>query len=129
MKSKRPLSLLICMLLGMTSFGFCEEADIDTTNSSTVQFRDDWFGEDKVHHAVLSFMLTWWGTMTHDLMHAHGKNQHIRAGAGFAFTLGFAKEVRDSREPNNRFSWKDIIVDLFGIGLAVFLINKVQYAD
>ena len=130
MKSKSLFILfLILMISGTTVFGFWQKAEVDTSISSSDHFQDDWFGEDKVHHAVMSFMLTWWGTMTHDLMHDHGSNQDIRAGVGFSITLGLAKEIRDSRMPKNRFSWKDIVADLLGIGMAVLLLNRVKYAN
>lgn len=130
MKSKSLFILpLILMMYGAPVFGFCQKAEVDTSISSSAHFQDDWFGEDKVHHTVMSFMLTWLGTLTHDLMHDHGWNQDIRAGAGFSITLGLAKEFRDRRMPKNRFSWKDIVADLLGIAMAVLLLKRGQYGD
>ena len=117
------------MMSGTTVFGFWQKAEVDTSISSSNRFQDDWFGEDKAHHAVMSFMLTWGGTMIHDLMHDHGSNQDIRAGAGFSITLGLAKEIRDSRMSNNRFSWKDIAADLLGIAMAVLFLNRMKYGN
>jgi len=129
MKSKRLILLLLFMMFCMRGFGFCQKAEADTTALSSARFQDAWFGEDKAHHFMMSFMLTWWGTINHDLMHNHGSNQAIRAGAGFSFALGLAKEIRDSRMPKNRFSLKDLAADLLGIGLAVLLMNRVLYVD
>jgi len=129
MKSRLFILVLFILILGATIPVFCQTAEADTAIVSSAGFQDKWFGEDKAHHFVMSFMLAWWGTMNHDLMHKHGSNQAIRAGAGFSFALGIAKEIRDCRMPNNRFSFKDLIADLLGIGLAVLLMNRMLYVD
>lgn len=37
-------------------------------------------------------------------------------GSGAALIVGVAKEVYDSKQPKNYFSWGDIIADVAGIG-------------
>lgn len=120
--------LLVFLLLSTPAFGLCQHAESDTSDISFSGFKDNWFGEDKAQHTVVSFILVWWGTMIHESAHQHGLNQDIRAGIGFSFTLGLAKEIHDSRKDGNRFSLKDLAADILGIGMAVLVINRLRHA-
>lgn len=44
--------------------------------------------------------------------------------AGFTLSLGILKEVRDGHQPNNHFSWKDLLADASGIIVGVILVNQ-----
>ena len=46
------------------------------------------------------------------------------AAVGISFGIGFLKEMRDHRQPGNRFSWKDLVADIGGIALGVVLLNQ-----
>jgi len=129
MKNGRFIFFLLFFILVMSRSGFGQNLLEDSTAVASYHFQDNWLGEDKAHHFILSFMLTFWGTMQHDLLHHHGSDQAIRAGTGFSFALGLAKEVRDSRIPNNQFSLKDLTADLLGIGLAIWLMNRILYIE
>lgn len=84
---------------------------------------DPWLGRDKVLHAAGSFLLTLSAqyVLTSKLDTDEGAAVPIAAGA--AFSLGFAKEVADSRRPYRPlFSTRDLVADAVGVALAVGLI-------
>jgi uncharacterized protein YfiM (DUF2279 family) len=43
--------------------------------------------------------------------------------AGAVFTFGLGKEIYDSHKPNNRFSWKDLTANVFGIVVGIILVS------
>jgi uncharacterized protein YfiM (DUF2279 family) len=45
-------------------------------------------------------------------------------GSGITVGLGISKEILDSTEPNNHFSWKDLIADITGLAVGLIIINQ-----
>jgi len=41
-------------------------------------------------------------------------------------TLGFSKEIADTREKGGFFSWKDVLFDVAGTAVALVFINQVK---
>jgi uncharacterized protein YfiM (DUF2279 family) len=85
--------------------------------------KDLWFGEDKAKHLLISFFLT--GAAAYYCRH-HQKwsdEKSIAFGTGFSFSIGLAKEIKDLRSDDHLFSWKDLAVDLIGIGLGGVLLS------
>ncbi len=89
-------------------------------------WRDPWLGRDKVSHLALSFSLVGWG---YHLVRFEWKQEPAPARAwstGVVLSAGLAKELSDSRRPDSRFSYRDLIYDAAGVllGVVVFTINK-----
>jgi uncharacterized protein YfiM (DUF2279 family) len=87
---------------------------------------DDWLGTDKLQHAVFSAHLT---LLSYKALRQsyHNTPGSSRAGAIFVvFSLGASKEVADSRKPNDRFSYKDLIADAVGIGVGLILGHNLK---
>lgn len=85
--------------------------------------RDPWLGFDKVQHVTFSFL----GTLSNqyvlvnklDVAESHALPVSIAVTA----TLGLGKEVYDKkRGPRRHFSYRDLLADAVGIGLATVLI-------
>ncbi len=78
---------------------------------------DKWLALDKFYHLAVSFSLV--GSTYHLLANRLGvKESYSTTGTiTGVFGLGIAKEVYDSSRPDDRFSYRDLIFDLLGIGL------------
>ena len=93
----------------------------DKESEYTVQ--DNWFSPDKGYHAMGSMIST---TLIGQISlkgfdNSTQKSQII--GAGTTFTLGLAKELFDSRQPDNIFSWKDLTANGVGIIIGIILLG------
>ena len=81
--------------------------------------REHWFSQDKVLHLSLSTALV--GTLYH--LHQHKCGESRRSSQVFAtqvtLYLCIGKEMKD-----RHFSYKDLMVDLVGIGLGLLLFVK-----
>ncbi len=82
---------------------------------------DSWFGTDKLRHFMLSAVTT--GIVKHNLKtQTEFKDKNVMATAvSFTFSLGVAKEIRDFKSAKGCASIKDIIADVFGIGVGLLL--------
>jgi len=102
--------------------GFSFSADsLDKTSVQKLQ-NDLWFNEDKARHLAASFIASGVGTLTLKHIYNFKKSKSVVIGVTFSFSLGLVKEVYDSRQENNHFSFKDLTADLVGsaIGYIVF---------
>ena len=43
---------------------------------------------------------------------------------GIVFSLGVTKEIRDSFQPDNRFSYRDLLFDLAGVGCGLLVASR-----
>ena len=87
---------------------------------------DTWLGKDKAQHFITSFLLVSFGSVWHSVHHDNGPGQDVRFGMGLTLGLGIAKEFMDLSVPNGRFSWKDIVADLAGMGLGGLLLLLIR---
>lgn len=82
---------------------------------------DKWFALDKVYHLVVSFSLV--GSSYHLLANRIGveKSYSTAGSIGGVFALGIFKEFFDASRPDDRFSYRDLIYDVIGIGIGYFV--------
>jgi uncharacterized protein YfiM (DUF2279 family) len=103
----------------------CPAEESSSISKSVPAVQDQWLARDKARHLLASFMLT--GAAMYHLHFREGwtPSESRIAGAGVTFGLGLAKEWRDlfKPEPYNRFSWKDMVADLAGIGLGILFLE------
>lgn len=87
-------------------------------DSSRIE-KDSWFGQDKAKHLLASMLLT--GSVAYVAYHQWEmpRAQSRIVGIGFAFSLGMIKECHDQRRVLGHFSWKDLSIDILGIGVGV----------
>jgi len=71
---------------------------------------------DKAAHAEASFV---YGVVSSTVV-----GNHFGAFA-LALAPGLAKEILDSHQPGNRFSWGDLAADAVGAGLGIWVGNTV----
>lgn len=82
---------------------------------------DKWFALDKFYHFAVSFSLI--GSSYHLLANRLGveKSYSTTGSIGGVFALGITKELYDASRPDDRFSYRDLIFDLIGIGLGYLI--------
>lgn len=85
---------------------------------------DSWFGKDKTDHAMVSAGLV---AAQYYLLHNEQdiesrKSWQIAATSTLA--IGLAKEIYDRLSRRGTASWKDLVANLAGIGLAVGMITQ-----
>jgi len=72
--------------------------------------KDPWFARDKVRHFAVSYVIT------RSLIHYRQKKE---IAFGITFSLGLIKEIYDKKIKKSFFSYKDLVWDLAGVGLAL----------
>ena len=84
---------------------------------------DRWLGRDKGLHFVGSMISTVAVGKTSQRFFDQSAERSVKIGAGFTFALGLGKEVWDSTQKNNKFSYKDLTADILGILMGSVLLN------
>jgi uncharacterized protein YfiM (DUF2279 family) len=85
---------------------------------------DKWWGKDKVKHFVLSAFLA---GVSYKIYHnkLHNRKEHsLYFSSGFTFSLGLGKEIYDETRPQKKFSYKDLVYDLLGIGVGLLIATR-----
>ena len=92
-----------------------------------ITLTDSWFGKDKADHFLVSAFLTAgsYYFFKEDQNISYKKSMSL--SISFALSLGIVKEIRDGLLHNRTASIasiKDVVADILGIGLGIFLFNK-----
>ncbi len=94
----------------------------DSSQTELTNFRDSWFGTDKAVHLVGSMIVTVGSGVIMRKTKQFSENRAAYMGLGFSFSLGVGKELVDSRQPHNHFSYKDLAADIFGAIIGALLL-------
>lgn len=86
---------------------------------------DPWLGFDKLKHLSSSFILTTTGYYVQTRMVAFPEQQSLSSAGMLTVSLGLGKEFFDWRKPGGMFSYRDLVANLTGVGLAVLFIQVV----
>jgi putative lipoprotein len=87
--------------------------------------RDEWFAEDKAQHFLVSAFLTGFGFVVFRERLDRSENQSLYFSGAAALSLGLGKELYDLKRPKGRASFKDLVADILGIGITLFLIKTI----
>lgn len=99
------------------------------TPPTRAQSMDDWLGPDKALHFSVSAALAG-GAYGVTSVFTERTAVRLGVGAGFALTLGIAKELYDATGAGDP-SWRDLTWDLLGAGVGVltaWLIDRAVHA-
>lgn len=104
------------------------ESEISLLNeneeSDTLKIYDKWLAWDKVEHfGVSTYLSAISYKIYHDFYHNH-KESSLYFSGGLTFSLGLGKEVYDEKRPNGKFSYKDLIADILGIGVGLWIATR-----
>jgi len=119
---------LVLFVLFLFSYSL---ADILSEQDSTkiaaedkTEWEDKWWGRDKAKHFVVSAFLA---GASYKIYRdgLHNKKEHsLYFSTGFTLSLGLGKELHDETRPQKRFSYKDLVYDLLGIGVGLFIVTR-----
>jgi uncharacterized protein YfiM (DUF2279 family) len=99
-------------------------AESQSKKSDTLKTCDRWLAWDKVEHLGISAYLSVVSyKIYHDFYHNRKKSSLYFSG-GLTFSLGLGKEVYDEKRPNGKFSYKDLVADVLGIGLGLWIATR-----
>jgi len=98
----------------------------DRPVSVPVNSRDPWFGPDKLKHFTSSIYLTTTAYYVQSRMLDKSRSASKDASAMMTLTLGFSKEIVDTRKKGGFFSWKDVLFNVAGTAVALVFINQVK---
>ncbi|MCK4427022.1 MAG: hypothetical protein KAW16_00910 [candidate division Zixibacteria bacterium] len=92
--------------------------------SDTLKISDRWLAWDKVEHfGVSAYLSAVSYKVYHDFYHNH-KESSLYFSFSLTFSLGLGKEVYDQRRPNGKFSYKDLVADILGIGVGLWIATR-----
>jgi len=92
-------------------------------NEEIRSISDPWFSPDKGSHFIGSLICTIGFAKSMQEFSNVKNDKSVYWGTGIALSLGLGKEIRDSFQPGNIFSYKDIAADCLGIGLGIMLLR------
>ena len=96
----------------------------ENEKSDTLEIRDKWLAWDKVEHFGISAYLSAISyKIYHDFYH-NPKESSLYFSGGFTSSLGLGKEAYDKRRPQGKFSYKDLVADVLGIGLGLWIATR-----
>ena len=85
---------------------------------------DDWLGKDKFDHAITSagMVAAQFYFLHQELDVNTARSRQIAAGSALA--IGLAKEIYDQASGRGTPSWKDLLADVVGVGVALVLVKN-----
>jgi len=119
MRIARTFFLMFLLWAGLSA----AEPDEKITLSKPV---DKWLAMDKLKHFSTSFYLTttvFYGQ--NRIFDIQTDKSNLKA-VGLTISFGVLKELRDSRQKNNYFSWRDLVADILGTSAAVLVLNRIE---
>ena len=94
------------------------------SRSDTQEISDRWLAWDKVEHfGVSAYLSAVSYKIYHDFYH-NNKESSLYFSFILTFSLGLGKEVYDQRRPNGKFSYKDLVADILGIGVGLWIATR-----
>lgn len=92
--------------------------------SDTLEIHDKWLAWDKgKHFGVSAYLSAISYKIYHDFYH-NPKESSLYFSGGLTFSLGLGKEVYDKNRPQGKFSYKDLVADVLGIGLGLWIATR-----
>ena len=111
---RKLLIILIILLSGFTN------AEQDT---SKVIHKDPWIAYDKFLHFSVSASIVLSTQYTFEQKMNYKTQDAMNFSVFIAMVSGIFKELWDKRQPNGFFSKRDIVANVAGIALGVFIIK------
>lgn len=111
-------TVMLCLCLSLNGGGQLEFGP-------TQQPGDRFFGEDKLQHFFVSFLVTSLSS-TGARLAGTDRETALWIGAGAGTAVGLAKELRDSRTEGETASVLDFVWDLGGVGAATVVAAQAR---
>jgi uncharacterized protein YfiM (DUF2279 family) len=85
---------------------------------------DRWFAWDKAEHLGVSAFLSGVSYSVFRDFYHNDEESSMYFSATLTLGLGLGKELHDSKRPGGRFSYKDLLADILGIGLGLLIASR-----
>jgi uncharacterized protein YfiM (DUF2279 family) len=92
--------------------------------SDTLKVSDKWFAWDKVEHLGVSAFLSGVSYRVFRDFYYNKKESSVYFSASLTFSAGLGKEFYDLKTPQGRFSYKDLVADILGVGLGLWIATR-----
>lgn len=90
----------------------------------TLNIPDKWIAWDKLEHlGVSAFFSATLYNVSHDFYY-NDRESSLYLSSGLTFSLGLGKEFYDRGSRKSKFSYKDLVTDLLGIGLGLWIATR-----
>jgi uncharacterized protein YfiM (DUF2279 family) len=90
----------------------------------TLNIPDKWLAWDKLEHlGVSTFFSATLYNVSHDFYY-NDQESSIYLSSGLTFSLGLGKEFYDRKIRKGKFSYKDLVADILGIGLGLWIATR-----
>jgi uncharacterized protein YfiM (DUF2279 family) len=97
---------------------------VDPSQSDTIKTSDKWFARDKAEHLGVSAFLSGVSYSAFRDFYYNKKESSIYFSTCLTFSVGLGKELYDQKTPQGRFSCKDLVADILGIGLGLWIATR-----
>ncbi|MBN2425962.1 MAG: DUF2279 domain-containing protein [Calditrichaceae bacterium] len=85
--------------------------------------KDTWTGLDKGYHLVGSMIFMIGTAKGFQQYTSCDHQQSVIYGSGITLSLGMGKEIYDSKQKDNHFSYKDLVADIIGLAIGILILN------
>lgn len=96
----------------------------ESNSTSKQEIPDEWFAWDKAEHLGVSAFLSGVSFSVFRDFYHNDKESSMYFSATLTLGLGLGKEFCDSKGPGGRFSYKDLLADILGIGLGLLIASR-----
>jgi uncharacterized protein YfiM (DUF2279 family) len=125
---KKGLLLLIWLSLVVQPSWGNQSCDVSiafhSSHPDTLKTLDKWIAWDKLEHVgVSAFFSGVFYSIFRDFYY-NNRGSSIYFSTALTFSLGLGKEFCDQRTPRKKFSYKDLVADILGIGLGLFIATR-----
>jgi putative lipoprotein len=92
--------------------------------SDSLKIADKWFARDKAEHLVVSAFLSGVSCSIFRDFYNNQERSSVYFSAALTFTLGLGKEFYDRGPPQGKFSYKDLVADVLGTALGIWIATR-----
>lgn len=91
---------------------------------SRLRIKDGWLANDKAAHFAGSAFITAGGFYFLRQEQDVDRDKSLLLSGSVALVIGIGKEIYDRRRPQHVASWKDVVADVAGIGVALLILRR-----
>ena len=118
----RPKKIFFLYIIFIASLAFCQNSPDSLTVHYKPSGQDLWFAKDKADHFLSSAFLSGFGYYVATQELNTNNQQAEQIALSFSLSTGVLKEFYDLQR-GGKFSWKDIVADIAGASLGLYLIT------
>ena len=124
-QAKKSICLLIWLFLTVQLAWGDTSCDIvvsfHSSQSDTIRFSDKWLAPDKLEHLAVSAFLSGVSYSVFRDFYCNKKESSAYFSVSLTLGLGLGKEFYDQRTPAGKFSYKDLVADVLGAALGLWI--------